>query len=305
MKHGSRSLSLATLMLAAASPALGQALPVHVADGASWTLTSRHEVSTTTSDTSADTLPRVSLSMSSSKRLTFRQETDGRDALRADSLSSVVNSESPTVAALDKIPADFEVDARLSPVGFFNLDEVRAAIHLTMLQPKNASRRTKMESEATERLRLSMIGQELRVLARGQGTDLRLGEIATHDEALSSPLGGPPIAAKVSFLLESYDPQSGKAVVIYTVGIDPASMKSNFGDALEKTMKKSERKEAAEILSQISMTFGETCRYDVDIATGLAVAANCERKALLATPEGSLTMSDFWTITQTLPEAPR
>ncbi len=71
-------------------------------------------------------------------------------------------------------------------------------------------------------------------MALCQGTSLAIGERNEVSVQVPSPLGGAPVDAVVSYLLETFDVQHAKAHIEYRLVLDPASAKKLVSDFVER-----------------------------------------------------------------------
>jgi len=303
MGRGSSLVALACALTA--GPAMAQQLPVNLADGATWTFTAKH-------DREVSGQPSRSFSVTTSKRLTWRKGADGVDGLRMEHVSVVANSGIPPEAAFTQtltIPVEFEVDGSLTPTAMANLDEVREATRQMIIQARGGenSGAGVISPELLDQTASALVGRELGVLSRGQGTNFKLATPVVTDTQVANPLGGPAIQGKSSFTLESYDPAARRAVVMWRQALDPRSMKDSMSAAAAALAKAPpERKEEAKAaFAKLDMKRDEMCRYEIDIPTGLATQVECSLKADVVDGEKTLRTTDNWTITQTLPGNPR
>jgi hypothetical protein len=287
------------ILLAAftATPALAEEFPVRVPDGATWTITGEHS-----RKVEGDRPQQWSLT--TTKRLTWRAGRGGRPAtLTVTPVSATPAPGSPPELARARslsIPATLAVDENLAPQSIVNRDEVRAAF--VSLVPKAANAPGEMIDAST----MAMIASEIGTAARLQGLSLKLGETIKADGELPSPLSGAAIRTEETARLESYDPASHRAVVVWRETPDPASYRESLAATLQAMARdkvdpaKIEAARAA--FAGMSMTGENTCRGEIDTATGLATNVECTLVQTVTDGDKIQRNTEHWTITQTSPE---
>lgn len=298
-------LALAALLLGA-TPALAQPLPVKLADGATWTMTVERVRERQRGDQ-----PVQRASVKTSAALTWTKAGDkGRVTTRI--LSAEADSaRTPEIASalgLDR-PVKTAVDEALVPGRIENWDEVRegllAAIGKLVPEPQaaDAARGVFVNLSADQAAQIILRDQTLAAI--GQGSDLELGKPVEYDDRLPNPLGGPPIESTGRFELASYDAAKGQAVVTWRQAFDRASATRSIAAALEALIARAapdqvDKLKAAFKDAKVDRT--DTCRHEIDIATGLAARAVCDTTIEINVQGEAGRNVDRWTITQSLPK---
>lgn len=273
-------------------------LPIRLKDGATWTITAQH-----VRDSSGPRAQKWALT--TVKRLTWSAPGNGRGArLTVTPLSATPGAESPPEIARARslaVPAMLEVDESLTPGAVVNVDEVRAAFQIVI------GRDVRGSEALADAAAMAMIATEAAWAARGQGGDLELGKTFESDGEIENPIGGPPIQARDSYRLESYDPAAGRAVIVWRQTVDTAAFARTLVESLAARMRSAtppmKPADIREALKDATGTIENTCRHDIDIPTGLAVKVACQTMNRMTVQGETRGATDTWTITQTLPEA--
>ncbi|WP_340647516.1 hypothetical protein [Phenylobacterium sp.] len=289
---------LAIALAVAATPVVAQPLPVQLVDGAVWTVTSVHAREESKGGTT------TVWELTTKKHLRLSGKGKAR-RLTSTLLSATASPGSPAELAQaysQFVPAVFEVDDALTPGAITNMPEVREAfVKATGLD----TRGTEDLADTSARI---MVSNDLQLAALGQGGDLELGEPVAYDESLPNPFGGPPITSKGVFTLEAYDKALGRAVIAWRQEIDPASLHASMLVAipdLSKRLAPDKVAEAKAVFEQMKLERSTVCRHEIDIPTGLAISAQCTTRVVSGFSGATSSVTDRWTITQTLPETIR
>jgi hypothetical protein len=287
---------VAIAALLAGAPALALDMPLKLEDGATWTITAEHTHSKTD-----DGKPQA-WTLRTVKQLTWSAPKNGKSGqVLVTPLSATAAEGSPPELAKARsfpIPALLDVDDTLAPATIVNVDEVRAAF--AGVVGADITGQEEMADDAA----MAMIASELSYASRSQGEELAPGEVVSYDDELPNPFGGPPIKAQGVYALESHDAAGGRAVVTWRQSLDPTSLRASLAQRLAEVIRAepASRAEAEEAFGQMDVDRDDTCRHEIDLATGLAIKAQC-RLANKVTAGGRLVESvDRWTITQTLPK---
>jgi hypothetical protein len=302
-----RLLTLALLALST-SPAAAEALPVRLADGATWTVTIEHVRERERPGAAAQT---TRLSTISEARWT-RAADGGRLTLTPKDVKlDGSNTEPPDLQSLQSRPAVFGVDEALAPVRLENWDELRGAIaaelEKTSVDPEARAQVVGVLDGLSDEQAAKVMGRSWSMASLAQGSDLSLGEDNVYDDLLPNPLGGPPIKSVGRFKLQSVDKAAGRAVVVWTQSLDPASTAESIRQALQAMVERMapEQAEAArKAFSSAKITREDACRHEIDIPTGLALKAVCTSTSEVTVEGKTGTSRDRWTIAQTQPQTP-
>ena len=143
-------------------------------------------------------------------------------------------------------------------------------------------------------------------LARPIGAVFKAGKSIVTDEPRAFLFDGQDIAGRSVLSLEKVDEARGIAVLSYRRAADPKALKAILDDVFDDIV--SEMKLAgrgpvdAKKLTAPEFEDTTTCRYEVDLKTGLPTKAECEYTARRTDLEflQVTTRTERWAITQTL-----
>lgn len=276
------------LILAAAVKAVP--MEVRLKDGATWTVTAERTHTEQRDGASAG------WSLRTERQLRWRKGgLTGNDELTITPVKAEAGpGAAPELAAAHAFPGPVtvEVDFQLKPMSFVDPKAVRAI--QAGLEPESA----KGPAWRTDAAAMARIAPELALVSRGQSHPLVPGKPQIYAPTLPGPVG--PVKGQGAFTLESHDPQAGRAVIVWRQTVEPAAIRESVEQALAMARKidptRAER--LAREMPAFTTGFEDTCRYEIDLPTGLAARTVCDLTA------GSDThrVSDRWVITQSLPE---
>jgi len=105
-------------------------------------------------------------------------------------------------------------------------------------------------------------------------TRLRIGETVSGEAQLPNPLGGPPMAATESYLLEEIDRSNGVARLVYTRALDPESATASIRESLILLARQSGRstEELEREFAGLTITHDSRAECIVDLATGVTTS---------------------------------
>lgn len=302
-----RALALLALVTGAPARAEPTPLPIRLLDGATWTQTVAH---TQTNDRNGVVTTWTQTSVS---KATLSRPASGPATLRQDPVSAKTSEGAPAdiVASGEFVfPVVIEVDAGLRPQRIVNWPDLRAAMdaYLPKLvrDPKQLENARAQIARMDDRQSVGNLLRDQALLGLGQGTLLELGQARTYDDQTPNALGGPPIAMKGAFKLESFDKRQRRAVVTWTRAMDPASSAASLEVAKQAMIARLPPEQAAKArtdLEGMAVTRTDACRFEVDVGTGLAVTADCTTAVRSGTPTQFAARTERWLMTQTLPEA--
>lgn len=299
---------LALALAAFASPALSQPveLPVRVADGASWVITTRR----VREDVRTGAAPRR-VETNAKYKVTFREGTpQGR--LAVELLEGAIGGDVGGGLPLDELKTTFEVevDEAFAPLRLSNWPQLRAAIYQVMdgrlADPKAREIARSMFEPLTPEHAASVMLPFMAFLGVGQGLALDPTRPHRAKGELPNPLGGPAIGADAVLAIDPATARSGRPVVTWTQAMNPEALRASIGATLDHLLTKAASPEqAAEIaatLKDLSMTREDRCRYEIDAPVGLAATTECVTTQVTTVQGRTQQRTDTWTITQTLPE---
>lgn len=290
-----KRLIAASFFLALATPALAEpvALPVNLRDGATWIIEA-----TRTETTRYDSGPPREQVRRYRHQARYTADTSGR-SIRLNELTDSGALAAPGVGN----PLVIEVDESLLPLRMRDWPKLRDAMS-RVIDAETGDDRDAREAVKAIFVNISAevapqtYAMQMAYSALGQGTAMELGKPIAYDSQIPSALGGPPISAKDQFVLESLDPATQRAVIIWTQSMDPEAVKSS---AVASLRAMGRAVDSPELLARLAIKIDKRCRFEIDRSTGLAVRTECARvNTTLAT--GEVRSRDAWIITQTLPE---
>lgn len=301
--------TLLGIVLAALTPAMAHAveLPVKLRDGAIWTQTSKHTRTDTREGGSRST------TATSVTRSTYRKVGDV-GTLRVDFVSfDVEGVEGEAKAALVEkakliYPAVLEVDAELAPVRVRDWEKMRETIFQALagtIPDERTLETAKSMFAGMSDVQAASLFKEQSLVALGQGSDLEPGAAAPYESEIPNILGGPPIKASGVFQLESVDKAKGRAVLTWVQKPDPASMAASLKVSMEAMLARVAPEKQAEAkvqFAKLTLERQEGCRYEIDMATGLAATTDCTVEITAGLPPQTGQRVERWVITLSAPE---
>ena len=139
-------------------------------------------------------------------------------------------------------------------------------------------------------------------LFRPIGTVVEVGKSVVEEEPFAFAFDGHSIKARSVLSLESLDASRGVAVLNYSRGADPRSLKEVLAEIVSQI--ESDRGEPIDAATLAALQFEDTinCRYEIELKTGLPTKAKCEHKARATdmTFFDVVTRTEQWVMTQTL-----
>lgn len=286
---------IAVALFAAAS-VNAMALPVRVADGASWNITADHSREVVRDGKTEG------WSLRTEKRVTWRKGgVTHNTELTVTPLSATPGPGSPPeLAAGRSFPTSvtIEVDDTVAPVGFVDPPAVRKAF--ADIVKRDLAGQTSMADAAA----MAMIASELAIASRGQDAPLVAGKPTAYEALLPGPLLGLQVSAKAVYALESHDPATGRAVVTWKQDVDPDSFKAGVAEFLKivAKAKPQDLEKARTELGAMTMTRTDSCRYTINLASGLATNSECTFITTVTSGAKTAKTTETWAVTQTLPE---
>ncbi|HPA37190.1 MAG TPA: hypothetical protein PLV04_00485 [Phenylobacterium sp.] len=297
------------LLALTATPAVAASkvdLPVRIKAGDSWT---QEVVLTHTQQAGA--APPQAWTQTTQTKVTYRGAENGVGRIALNWTKAEATGLAPDFikAATDLLlPLEIEVDDRLLPTRIRNWEALKAAMVKASeaLIPDLAARKAavgflEMWDDTTA---APQVLKEQSLLALGQGTSLGLGGKETYESDISNPFGGQPIKATGSYTLVSLDKKSGRASLTWSQDLDPKSATQAvmlLVDRLIASTPAEKQGEARLKLSTMTLSRHDTCGYQIDIATGLVVEADCASEILAGLQDQLGRRADRWRMTQTLP----
>lgn len=298
---------LITAALFALAPAVAHAvdLPVRLRDGATWTQTILHtrtdvRAGATTSRT-ATTVLKPTYIGGGGMRLAFVSfAVEGADA---DAMKAFAGQASAAY------PATLDVDDALRPIRVRDWQRQQQA----MVQAASAAAADPKVLQGMQAMFAGMTDTQAATLFReqalvsiGQGKALNVGETVTYASEMPNPMGGPTISATGAFKLEAIDTAKGVATVSWSQRPDPASLAASLRvsmDTMVARLAPETRAEAQAALATLTLERQEACRFEIDVATGLATTADCTVEIKNGVKDQLAQRTDRWIITQSLPES--
>lgn len=283
-------------------------LPVTLKDGAVWIQTSVHS-RTDTGNGAAQVMTATSVI-----KTTYRKDPT-TNTLRQDFVSFNVDGvgaeQVKVLADQAKLiyPAVLEVDDALRPSSVRDWDKMRATIFEAITAHGFDARAVAAVKANYDRMNASQAAalfHEQALVSLGQGSNLEPGETRRYEGVTPNGFGGPPIKTSGSFRLDSVDRAKGRASIFWTQTLDPASLSASLKvsvDALIARAAPEKQSEAKLRLANLVFERQESCRFEVDLPTGLAITTDCTVNLKTGLEGQTTERSDHWVITQTLPKA--
>jgi len=277
-----------------AGPAAAADFAIHLHDGATWTVTAEHSRKVEGAHPQSWTLTTV-------KRLTWRQ---GKPAtILVTPISATPGAGSPPELAQARslaIPATVTVDEDLQPLGFVNLDEVRAEFRRIVPSAAGAP------AELVDASALAMAATELGVTSRLQGLPVPSGKPTALEGEMELAPAGVSVKTHETIQLESSDPVRHRAVLVWRQTPDAASYRASLAAMLANMARDkidpAKLAEAKAAWARINLSGENSCRDEIDTDTGLAVSVECSMVQTITDGAQVQRLSEHWTITQTSPE---
>ncbi|MDO8798823.1 hypothetical protein [Phenylobacterium sp.] len=293
---------MALAALGCSGSALAQDLPVHLVDGATWTITSRRD----TQATGPGGL-EVGITVATTKSLIWHAP----DRLVVTTISADVQRKGPPellpVQSLS-VPVDLEVDEFLTPVSVRNMGEVVAATRSELLKSgMSVETLNDIVAESPDFLKsvaMGFITRDVVLISRGQDVFFEEGRSTYSEDQARATENGQPVTWHITNTLDLYDPAAGRAVWTWSEAPDPASLRDSL---IERARRKSPESVASaeEAAAQMHPNSLRTCRSEIDIRSGFAVKIDCTQSSAMSFDDKTIQMVDRHTITQTLPETTR
>lgn len=287
-----------------ASVACAQSLPVKLRDGDSWSFTSKHE-------RLVDGQKSQDYTVTTIKTLTWRSAVQDTGQLLMQHISIAASGDMPPEAATTQtltIPIKLTVDNALAPNGVINVDEVRTATRNLILSSgaseADLGKMLKLNPAILDQTSMALIGRELGLLGRMQGTNLKKDLPFYSEDEVPNPLGGPLLRSRITYDLLDYDADSGRAVINWKAEVDPQSLGDSMAEMIGN-VPEAERARAQAAMDKTKLELTRTCRGDVDIVTGLATKLTCRNLTTITSDGQKSRIFDLWEITQTLPGKPQ
>lgn len=298
-------LAAAILALAAPAAAAPVELPVNVADGASWTITT-HRVR----EDKGDRGERRVESRSRSKA-TYRTAGQAHQ-LVVELLEGGIPGEAPANLPLDELkgPIELDVDEAMTPLRLADWPSVRTTLYRVVdsVAPDPAGRELArtifgpMNAETA----VAVMFPHMSYLGLAQGLALDPAAPHRYQSELPNPLGGPAIAADAVLALDPATAASARPVVTWTQTMNPQSLSASVQASIEMLLAKAttpeERAKTQAATKDMSMSREDRCRFEIDRPSGLAVNTVCSTEVKLGLAGQRVDRTDRWTITQTPPE---
>lgn len=204
------------------------------------------------------------------------------------------------------------VDENLTPVSLDNLDEVIEATRRQLsasgqLDEAGANALRNLAS-LTPETAAPLFTRDATMIALGQGTNLVPGEANLYEVEGSLPWGGIRVVMVGNYRLAEIDRTAGKARVIWSQEIDPASLLAAVPAMIEGLVTESAGKNdssdlAAKMRAEMAdatLENSRRCDFTIDITTGLAEKVDCLTTIAFVAGEESSRRETRLIATQTL-----
>lgn len=218
------------------------------------------------------------------------------------------------VGALTGVVVHANTDAAGKPVEVENYDEVRNMMQAIIdrmvtkvsSQPQVAALLRQMMTTMlmVDRSRAAEVYlEELPMLAVGQNTGLKTGEVRQSTQATPNPLGGAPINATQQTRIAMIDAASGKIQIVRTSTLDNEAIRQFALDMMKQlsgAMKGVSPAQVEEMINKISMSNDRRVEYEVEDGMSRLV----RDRSVLAISALGLTFTKTETKTVTVTPAP-
>jgi len=179
------------------------------------------------------------------------------------------------------------VDQNLTPVSLDNLDEV---IDFTRRQLAESGELDEAGESAIQMLAAltpetaaPLFTRDATMVAQGQGTELIPGETNTYEFEGALPWGGASVTMIGSYQLAEVNRTTGKARVIWSQEIDPASLHDAVPAMIDALISQSgEANDNVDVAAKMraemagaTLDNSRRCEFTIDMATGLAEKIDC------------------------------
>lgn len=299
-------LAAALLLSLVATAATAAPIPVRLQDGASWML--KVELTRTTERAGKT----EEMSLATTQRLTWKKGANNVGLLTVTPVSATPGPGVPpevAQAAQFEIPVIVEVDGDLAPQSVVNMAELRKSLQATL-----ARLGAGQDTQAVERIFAgitdagvsALATKDLGQLALVQGSNLDVGRDVSYDDSLPNPLGGTPIFSHGTVRLDALDRQAGTAVILWRQSYDPQSVTKSLTAIVDKVAASgvpARADEARAMLATMKLERDDSCRYVIDLKTGLVASADCTNKVIAGGGNEVARRTERRVYTQTLPEA--
>jgi hypothetical protein len=113
-------------------------------------------------------------------------------------------------------------------------------------------------------------------LSYPQGYVLKPGKTLTYRGEVGNPLGGDLITSVNTILLERERTPAGRSVVIWKQTVDPEAARAVIRSTMALVTSRNGRAVSQAALERFTFERVDSCRYEIDLATGLTAMADCE-----------------------------
>lgn len=300
-----RALALFALTLAPPAFAAPVDLPVNVADGATWTITTER----IREDVRGGAPRRVE--SHARYKATYRAAGE-EQILVLELLDGSMGGDAPGNLPMDqlKAPIELEVDEALAPVRLADWPKLRAAVYAAIdgATPDPKARelaRTVFEPLGAEQAANIML-PHMSLLGLGQGLALDPKAPHRYQSELPNPLGGPAVAADAILAIDPASAKGARPIVTWTQTLNPqalaATMRASLDALLAKAATPEQLAEVQSAAKDLSVTRQDRCRFEIDEPSGLAVKTECSTELKMRAGGQDISRTDRWTIIQSLPE---
>lgn len=237
----------------------------------------------------------------SRRLLEFRPSA--QDAAASDSFQTVV----ATAPARD---LSYAADKNLKPLSVENWYDLSSKISAGMrVAAKGDPDRESSLTVALSLWAMTSPADAVHVVLRNEvelfrpiGAVLEAGKSIVEEEPFAFAFDGHSIKARSVLSLESLDVARGVAVLNYSRGADPGSLKEVLAEIVSQI--ESDRGTPIDAATLAALQFEDTtnCRYEIDLKTGLPTKAKCEYKARATDMAffDVVTRAEQWVMTQIL-----
>lgn len=179
---------------------------------------------------------------------------------------------------------EFTVDAALNPMRLENLDEIVERLQSQMEETPGDTSVLEAIRALSPEAAAALFARDATMVALGQGTDLYLGEDHAYEQEGTLPFDGTPIAMTGVYRLESLDPQTQTARLVWSMQIDPKVLATAVPAMIRGMMQASGEwkpddaemmAKAERLIASARMENSRQCSFVVSTVNGLAEKIDC------------------------------
>ncbi len=187
---------------------------------------------------------------------------------------------------LDKrqiLSMEIDTDESLVPIRISNLPDIRRQMAETLLEDdkdETGARVMGFFDSMPEATLTALLTQDAAMISMGQGRRLTAGEPYRYSEEVQPFNGGPMIASEGAVELQEIDAAAGRAVVTWSYQLDEKAMSAAMPALIRALasplgLDPTDQAKMEEAVDGALVSKTRHCRYDIEMATGLASSVQC------------------------------